>query len=379
MGYFDQAINRLGQNNATGDQRALFLKVFSGEILAQYATQTVLAPLVRTRSISVGKSATFPIYGQASAKWHTPGQNILEASNSMLSSIKYGERVIAIDNLLTSSTLIHDVDELMNHWDVRSPVATELSRALAYAFDKFAMNTLAAAANTSTDPIGRKSANGTNLVGKVITSSNTYANVTGAEMVDNLFTAQADLDNKDVPQDGRFLIVRPEIFNKILASPVGMTAGYTGATYNQALQAQRFSKDYSASAPDILKGTANPYIEIAGFKVFKSNLLPITATRSDVLFTGGVSANSSGNIANDPWGSLTSNAQTGYAGNADGSDMTKCVALYGHADAIGCVKKMDVTTEMERKIEYQGTLIVSKLMAGFGILRPECAGMIKCT
>jgi hypothetical protein len=372
--YFDQSINRLGQNNATGDQRALFLKVFSGEILAQYATQTVLAPLVRTRSISVGKSATFPIYGQAAAKWHTPGQNILEASNSMLSSIKYGERVIAIDNLLTSSTLIHDVDELMNHWDVRSPVATELSRALAYAFDKFAMNTLAAAANTGTDPIGRKSANGTDLIGKVITSSNTYANVTGAEMVDNLFTAQADLDNKDVPQDGRFVIVRPEVFNKILASPVGMTAGYSGSSYNLASQAQRFSKDFSNSAPDILKGTANPYLEIAGFKVFKSNLLPIASTRGDVTFTGGIASNTSGNIANDPWGT-----GTGYAGSAAATDMDKAVALYGHADAIGCVKKMDVTTEMERKIEYQGTLIVSKLMAGFGILRPECAGMIKCT
>jgi hypothetical protein len=28
---------------------------------------------------------------------------------------------------------------------------------------------------------------------------------------------------------------------------------------------------------------------------------------------------------------------------------------------------------MERKIEYQGTLVVSKMMAGFGVLRPECA------
>jgi hypothetical protein len=365
MPSFDFLGNRLGQNNATGDQRTLFLKVFSGEILAQYETATVLAPLVRTRTISVGKSATFPIYGQAVAKWHTPGLNILETANGMLSSIKYGERVIGVDNMLTASTLVHEVDELQNHWDVRSPIAMELARALAYAFDKFAMNTLAAAANTSTDPIGRTSANGTSLVGKVITSTNTYANVTGSEVVDNLFTAQADLDNKDVPAAGRFVICRPEIFNKILASPVGTAASVT--------QAQRFSRDFAPSAPDVLKGTANPSIEIAGFKVVKSNLLPIAQTRNDVTFTGGVASNTSGNIQNDPWGT-----GTGYAGSAAATDMDKCVMLYGHSDAIGCVKKFDVTTEMERKIEYQGTLILSKLMAGFGILRPECAGMMKC-
>ena len=33
--------------------------------------------------------------------------------------------------MLTANTLIHDVDELLNHWDVRGPIATELGCTLA--------------------------------------------------------------------------------------------------------------------------------------------------------------------------------------------------------------------------------------------------------
>ena len=76
--YFDQSGNRLGSNNSSADKRELFLKVFSGEIISQYETKCVMKDLVRTRSISQGKSASFPLYGSATAKWHTPGENILE-------------------------------------------------------------------------------------------------------------------------------------------------------------------------------------------------------------------------------------------------------------------------------------------------------------
>ncbi|NDG64794.1 MAG: hypothetical protein EBY29_15230, partial [Planctomycetes bacterium] len=135
-GEFNQAINRLGQINVSGDARALFLKVFSGEIISQYESKCVMKDLVRTRSIATGKSASFPLYGAATAKWHTPGDNILEAASGYLTNFKYAERILTLDNMLTANTLISDVDELINHWDVRSPIATELGRALAYAYDR---------------------------------------------------------------------------------------------------------------------------------------------------------------------------------------------------------------------------------------------------
>jgi hypothetical protein len=350
-GEFNFTGNRAGRNNDGSDRRELFLKVFSGEILSNFSTKLVLAPLVRNRSIAVGKSATFPIYGKASAKWHTPGQNILESAAGMLSDFKYGERVINIDNMLTANTLIHDVDELLNHWDVRGPIATELGYALARAMDGFAMRTMVAA-SLATNPISNTSGNGTALAGETITSGTT-GSVTGGDILTSLYTAQEKFDNKDVPEDGRFCILRPEQYNALIA-----TAGTAGTAF-------RFSRDFNSDLPtaNAGQGSASP-LDVAGFKVLKSNLFPRNVDDSSTdLYTNT-------NIINDPFGA----DGAGY-----GANLSKYWGVCGHADAIGIIKKLDVATEMERKIEYQGTLIVSKLMAGFGVLRPECAIGMKWT
>lgn len=350
-GEFNFAGNRLGSNNGAADKRDLFLKVFSGEIISQYETKCVMKDLVRTRSIATGKSASFPLYGSATAKWHTPGENILESASGYLNDFKYAERILTLDNMLTSSTLINDVDELINHWDVRSPIATELGRSLAYAYDRFAMSTFWSAANSGVAITGATSANGTALVGQVITTT-TSTNPTGTEILGALFDAQVALDNKDVPTEGRFCVVRPEQYQLLLATPAVTDA-----------QSFRFSKDYGNGIGDVSKGTAAA-VEVAGFKLMKSNLFP----RESLIANTTLFANA--NAVTDVYGANG----VGYGGTASGVySMAKAWGICGHADAIGCVKKFDVTTEMERKIEYQGTLVVSKMMAGFGVLRPECA------
>lgn len=357
-GEFNFTGNRQGANNSGADKRELFLKVFSGEILSNYETKLVLSPLVRNRTIAVGKSATFPIYGKASAKWHTPGENILEAASGYLTDFKFGERVINIDNMLTANTMIHDVDELMNHWDVRGPIAQELGWALARAMDGFAMRTMLAASR-ATNPISNTSGNGTALSGETITTG-TAGSVTGVQIVDSLFDAQTRFDNKDVPETGRFCILRPEQYGAVLAA-----AGNSSYAF-------RFSSDFGSGAGNVAQGSASP-IEIAGFKVLKSNLFPRDNGNesADALWAAGGGAQA--NIANDVFGG------DGVGYGATAAVMNDYWGVCGHADAIGCVKKLDVSTEMERKIEYQGTLVVSKLMAGFGILRPECAIGLKWT
>lgn len=49
--------SRLGQANESGAVDALFLKVFSGEVLTSYNAKTVMKDKTRTRSITSGKSA----------------------------------------------------------------------------------------------------------------------------------------------------------------------------------------------------------------------------------------------------------------------------------------------------------------------------------
>jgi hypothetical protein len=185
--------SRLGQVNASGNVNELFLKVFSGEILTTFEETNVMKDLHMVRTIQNGKSAQFPVTGIASAKYHTAGENIADGGNSYLSAIKHAERVISIDDVLISSTFIANIDELKNHYDVRSIYAKELGKALAKRFDIATMKTLAAAAR-GTSEIGGD--DGTILGAS--TSLFAGANATAAELIDALYGVAESLDGKDV-------------------------------------------------------------------------------------------------------------------------------------------------------------------------------------
>ena len=103
--------SRLGQVNGANAVDALFLKVFSGEILTTFEEFNVMKDLHTIRTIANGKSAQFPVTGIATAAYHTPGQNIADSSNSYLSQIKHAEKVITIDDVLLASTFIANIDE----------------------------------------------------------------------------------------------------------------------------------------------------------------------------------------------------------------------------------------------------------------------------
>lgn len=50
-------VSRIGQINGAGDDRALFLKVFSGETLTTYEAECKTKDKVRVRTLTSGKSA----------------------------------------------------------------------------------------------------------------------------------------------------------------------------------------------------------------------------------------------------------------------------------------------------------------------------------
>lgn len=366
MGTTDANASRMGALNGAADKWSLFLKVFSGEVLSLFEQKTVMKPLITTRSISVGKSAAFPLYGSLGAKFHVPGQNLLETANGYVGDMKFAERVLNIDGQLISSAFVADIDEMLNHWDVRGPIATQIARELAYYYDKAAMQTMLAAARTTSSPVTYKTSGGQDLVGTSITA--TGAGFVAANFVDACYSAAAALDNKDVPSEGRFIILNPTNYWKLVSGN------------NQYVQ----SRDYSEGNGNVAKGIIH---ELAGMRLIKSGFIPASnqLADSDAGTAGDQPAaefsNLIGNkakvadpmpnhsIKNDPFGSTN-----GYAAN-----FALTIGLVGRGEAVGCVQKHDVVTESERKIEYQGTLMLGKLMTGFGVLRPECAVEIKST
>jgi hypothetical protein len=112
------------------DNDELFLKKFSGEILQTFEESNIFKPLHTIRTIENGKSAQFPVTGIATANYHTPGENIADNGNSYISDIAKTERVITIDQMLVASTFLANIDDVKNHYDIRSVYANELLQVL---------------------------------------------------------------------------------------------------------------------------------------------------------------------------------------------------------------------------------------------------------
>jgi hypothetical protein len=307
----DAVVSRLGQQDGAGDAKALFLKVFAGEVLTAFQETNVFESRTMVRSISSGKSAQFPATWKGTASYHTPGNELNGTT------ILHNERVISIDDLLVADRFIAQIDEAMNHYDVRSIYSGDVGRALAQEFDKHLAQVGYLAARATATVSG---GNG----GSAITDAD--ADTNGASLMNSIFDAQQALDEKDVPDDGmRYVFVKP-------------------AQYYLLVELDKvLSRDFSnASVGDYSQGTL---FRAAGLEVVKTNNLPTT------------------NITTGP---------SAYQGN-----FTTSVALVSHKSATGTVKLMDLAVESEYQIQRQGTLIVAKNAVGHGILRPESAVEIK--
>ena len=330
----------MGATGTYAEDNALFLKVFGNEVLSAFEEANVMKELHTIRTISSGKSAQFPVLGTATAKYHTPGEDVFDAGNSYTTAIKHRERVINIDDVLIAATSIANIDELKNHYDVRATYSSELGRALAKRFDLATMRTLAAAAETDADSRANPdAAQGTRLD---LGTGSLPANLSTAANIIQTFRVMAQtLDEKHVPSDGRFAILTPELYYLLTGSDniaINRDFGGSGAVA-------------SGSIPQLL-----------GIKIYSSPHIADIAV-SDV---SGDDVNANNNPFDDAEGS--SDAK-GYLDA--GLDVLQF--LGGHTSAIGTVKLMDLAVESEYSMQKQSTLMLAKYAMGHGILRPDAA------
>ena len=307
-------VSRLGQVNASGDANALFLKVFSGEVLATFQRENQMLNMTSVRQISSGKSAQFPVIGTTSSGYHTPGNEITG------SSIKHAEKTINIDDLLISSAFLSNLDEAKNHYDVRSIYTAEMGRALANTVDQNLLQLAVLGARGSATITG---GNG----GKVVTDAD--ADTNADSLIASIFECAQALDEKDVPSTDRFCIVKPAVYYKLVQND------------------KILNRDFGGQNGVFSDGTV---IKVAGINIVKANTAVSAFTNASQV-TG------------------TNNT---YHGN-----FSTTVATVFHKSAIGTVKLMDLGMESEYDIRRQGNLMVAKMALGHGILRPESACEIK--
>ena len=315
----------VGQINATGTEDALFLKVFAGEVLTSFERASKTQGADMERSISSGKSATFPVMGRVGASYHTAGAEITG------SDINHNEKVITINDLLISSVFLSNIEEAKNHWDVRSAYSQEIGRALAFTKDKHILQTIGQAAQASANVADSGYASGTVLTNTGIASAT--ASTAANAMIDSLFDAAKQLDANYVPSEGRKCFMRLEEYYKLANATNAINVDFSGRG-------------------SIAEGKV---VKIAGIE-----LVPV-AHFVDSNVNSGVDQGSA----------------TAGGSNPQAVDLSNYVALVSHPSAVGTVKLMDLGVEKEYDIRRQGTLMVAKYAMGHGVLRPEAAVGIK--
>lgn len=298
--------SRLGQIDAAGAADALFLKVFAGEVLTAFDRESAFRPRHMVRVIPNGKSAQFPVTGLAAASYHTPGTEITGQT------IRHGERIITIDDLLIAPTFIANIDEAKNHYDVRGIYSNEIGEALARTYDQ------------NLSRVGILNARGASAVTGLpggTTVNDADFDTDGTKLWMGIFNAGVTLDTKDIPRSDRFGFVRPLQHALIVMSE------------------KPIDRDLSPDNGSIAQGTVKRINDII---LVKTN-----------------------NLAN-----ADDSANTGIASQYR-DDYSVTQALIQHRNAIGTVQLQDVTMESEYDIRRQGTLMVGKYLVGHGSLRPE--------
>jgi len=308
----DANVSRIGQVNQAGDELSLFLKKFSGEVMSIFNNKTVTDGKHQTRSLSSGKSAQFPMVGGIDAEYHTPGAQLTGLN------VNHAERVISIDGLLVSHAFLAQIDEAMNHYEVRAPYSKQMGTTIANKYDLYVMKEIIKGARASAvvdDGDG----------GTVIEDSNLGSSTTSTKVdaiVTALFDAATALDEKNAPEE-RFVALKPNDYNLLVKE--AQSNGFSA-----------IHKDYGGQG-SIATGTI---MELAGINILKSNQVPQTDTSSSDTYHG--------------------------------VDASTTIGTVWTPEAVGAVKLIDLASEAEWDISRQGYLMLSKMAAGFGWLRPEC-------
>ena len=310
-------ITRIGsQLNNTGSfalDNALFLKVFTGEVLTAFDEHHLMKGVFRERNITSGKSAQFIYTGKATAKYFQPGDRTDDNENQ----IPLNEQTILVDDLLISAVKVYDLDEMKAHYQVRSEFTKQLGQALARECDsKLARTAILAARSTNKIP---------SLPGGTVINGGAAVETDGNALAAAFYAAAQAMDEKDVPEEGRIAYLRPAQY------------------YNLVRNLDNINADYGGNG-SFAEGSI---VKIAGIPIVKYNRLPNTNY------------------------TVVNGENNNYAG-----DFSNTVCLITQKDAIGTVKLMDMGMEQsgsDYHIVHQSHLFVAKYAMGHGILRPECS------
>ena len=346
-----------GSNNFGGDRRALYLKLFSGEMFKGFQNNTIARDLIMKRTLKNGKSLQFIFTGRTKSEFHTPGNSILGDSNG---APPVAEKTITCDDLLISSAFVYELDEVLAHYDLRSEISRKIGYALAEKYDRLAFRAITRGARKAS-PITATNyvePGGTQIrVGSTTNDSDAYV---AANLVSAFYDAAAALDEKGVSMDGRVAVLNPRQYYELIQA-VGTNGLVNRDVQGTALQ------------------SGNGIIEIAGIKIYKSMNIPFLG-KYGTAYGGTTGVTAPGNTGDFVAEALenASDATTGI-NNDYGTAVevgAKSCGLIFQKEAAGMVEAIGPQVQVtsgDVSVIYQGDVMLGRLACGCDYLNPAAS------
>jgi hypothetical protein len=340
----------------TSERRALYLKLFSGEMFKGFQNNTIARDLVMKRTLTGGKSMQFIYTGRTKSEYHTPGNSILGDSNN---APPVAEKTITVDDLLISSAFVYNLDETLAQYDMRSEISRKIGYALAEKYDRLIFRQIAKGARLASpvSKTGYAEPGGTQIqVGTGAgAESDAYDQV---KLVNAFYDAAAALDEKGVSQDGRVGVLNPRQYNVLIQ-----------ATGDNGL----INRDMQGASLQSGKGV----VEIAGIKIYKSMNIPFFG-KYGVKYGGAItSPNNTGDFISETIEAGTVSSAAGPRNNYGAADAfaTSCGLIF-QREAAGCVEAIAPQVQVtsgDVSVIYQGDVILGRLAMGADFLNPAAA------
>lgn len=356
-----------GLSGPVAGANKLWLSIWSGETIHAYDESNMFEALVDSRTMTNGVAMEFPITGTVSLKtsWAAGVELVGGDATSSTIAVKLDKRPIA------AHFEVDNIDLMQTQWEFRSELARQAGMTLGNARDKQISAYIARAAVEDMTWSGSTSTGTIDLAldpraigaGPVFIST-TFKNL-GAQITPGAsasLRAEAALEalktcedfvvylqTINAPTDGVYLAVTPRTFQDIRALGVANTlatsqnmqpmfggvaqAGGLGAALTQGLNKLSDSLQYM------------------GVTIIKSNHLPI-----------------------GDWDTTIKNV--GEARYNLAFDDAGIVALLFQKSAVASLRLMGLKVDTVDDIRRNTTFTVASMMAGTGVLRPECAAVL---
>ena len=354
-------LTRPGQLNAANDSRALYLKLFSGEMFKGFQRNTIARDLVTKRTLKNGKSLQFIYTGRTTAEYHVPGRSILGNSDG---APPVAEKTITIDDLLISSAFVYELDETLAHYDLRGEISKKIGYALAEKYDRLIFRAISKGARQAS-PITKANfvePGGTQI--QVGAGSDANDALVSGNLVTAFYDAAAALDEKGISNDGRVAVLNPRQYYALIKDVNGNNL---------------INRDVQGSALQSGEGI----IEIAGIKIYKSMNVPFLSKYGTKFIPASGNDNTVDTNTANPGntGSFVDvgiedarNSVAGINGEyGQASNFANSCGLIFQREAAGVVEAMGPQVQVtsgDVSVIYQGDVILGRLAMGADFLNP---------